>query len=115
MQDIFSSELDILHVIPDNIINKNIGNKESYDSIIKSLHEHNMNNILKLKNDNNINATCLVEKGDPDKTIVSLSKERDIDLIVIGARGLGLIKGMFIGSVTDAVLKSSPCPVFIIH
>ena len=115
LQDIFSSELDVLHVIPDIIINKNIENKDSYDSIIKALHEHNMNNLLKLNNDNNINATCLVEKGDPDKTIVSLSKERDIDLIVIGARGLGLIRGMFIGSVTDAVLKSSPCPVFIIH
>jgi len=115
LQDVFSSELDILHVIPDNIISKNIANKESCDSIIKSLNEENMINLLKIKNDNNINATCLVEKGDPDKTIVSLSKERDIDLIVIGARGLGLIKGMFIGSVTDAVLKSSPCPVFIIH
>jgi nucleotide-binding universal stress UspA family protein len=114
LQDIFSSELDILHVIPDSI-SKNIENKYSYDSIIKSLYEHNMDNILKIKNDSNINATCLVEKGAPDKTIVSLSKERDIDLIVIGARGLGLIKGMFIGSVTDAVLKSSPCPVFIIH
>jgi nucleotide-binding universal stress UspA family protein len=115
LQDVFSSELDILHVIPDSIISKNIANKESCDSIIKSLNEENMTNLMKIKNDNNINATCLVEKGAPDKTIVSLSKERDIDLIVIGARGLGLIKGMFIGSVTDAVLKSSPCPVFIIQ
>lgn len=114
LQDIFSSELDILHVIPD-IINKNIENDESYDRLIKSIYEENMKNLLKTKNDNNIIATCLVEKGDPDKTIVSISRERDIDLIVIGARGLGLIKGMLIGSVTDAVLKSSPCPVFIIH
>jgi nucleotide-binding universal stress UspA family protein len=34
---------------------------------------------------------------------------------VMGARGLGLIKGMLIGSVTDAVLKSAPCPVLVIH
>jgi nucleotide-binding universal stress UspA family protein len=115
LKDFFSSELDILHVIPDIVINKNIEIKESYDIIVKSLYEDNMNNLLKIKKDYKVDATCLVEKGDPDKTIVSISKERDIDLIVIGARGLGLIKGMFIGSVTDAVLKSSPCPVLIIH
>ena len=60
-------------------------------------------------------ASPLVDKGIPAKRIVALSEDRDIDLIVIGARGLGFIKGMLIGSVTDAVLKSSPCPVLVVH
>jgi len=56
-----------------------------------------------------------VEEGEPDRRIVSYAKEKDVDLIVIGARGLGRIEGMLIGSVTDAVLKSAPCPVLVIH
>jgi nucleotide-binding universal stress UspA family protein len=57
----------------------------------------------------------IMDQGEPHKRIVALAKEKDIDLIVMGARGLGLIKGMLIGSVTDAVLKSSPCPVLVAH
>ncbi len=57
----------------------------------------------------------IIHEGEPDKRIVSFSRENDIDLLVMGARGLGFIKGMLIGSVTDAVLKSSPCPVLVIH
>lgn len=53
--------------------------------------------------------------GNPYETISSHAKEKDVDLTIMGARGLGLIKGMLIGSVTDAVLKSSPCPVMVIH
>jgi len=56
-----------------------------------------------------------MDQGEPHKRIVALAKEKDIDLIVMGARGLGFIKGMLIGSVTDAVLKSSPCPVLVAH
>ncbi len=62
-----------------------------------------------------IKETGVIEAGEPDRRIVSFAKENDIDLIVMGARGLGLIKGMLIGGVTDAVLKSSPCPVLVIH
>jgi nucleotide-binding universal stress UspA family protein len=57
----------------------------------------------------------IIDEGEPDKKIVSFAVENNIDLIVMGARGFGFIKGMLIGSVTDAVLKSSHCPVFVVH
>jgi len=53
--------------------------------------------------------------GEPYKEIVSNAAENDMDLIIMGARGLGLIEGILLGSVTDAVLRSSPCPVIIVH
>jgi len=115
LQGLFSSELHVAHVIPDIISNKNIANIDSYKNIINALHEDNMTNILKIITEKRINGAPLVDKGIPAKRIVALSEERDIDLIVIGARGLGFIKGMLIGSVTDAVLKSSPCPVLVVH
>jgi nucleotide-binding universal stress UspA family protein len=114
LQGLLSSELHVAHVIPD-IVNKNIENTDSYKITISALHEHVMNNMLKVINKNGIKGTPLVDKGIPAKRIVALSEDRDVDLIVIGARGLGFIKGMLIGSVTDAVLKSSPCPVLVVH
>ncbi|MCK7503018.1 MAG: universal stress protein [Desulfobacterales bacterium] len=40
---------------------------------------------------------------------------KDTDLIVMGARGLSYIGGILLGSVSEAVLKSSPCPVVIVR
>lgn len=48
-------------------------------------------------------------------TINDISMERDADLIVMGARGLSYTKGVILGSVSESVIKSSPCPVMIVR
>ncbi len=65
--------------------------------------------------ENAARCTGTIEEGEPYEKIVSFAQQNSIDLIVTGARGLGLIEGMLIGSVTDAVLKSSHCPVLVLH
>jgi nucleotide-binding universal stress UspA family protein len=47
--------------------------------------------------------------------INSLAEKTNADLIVMGARGLSYIEGLMLGSVSEAVIKSSPCPVMIIR
>jgi nucleotide-binding universal stress UspA family protein len=32
-------------------------------------------------------------------------------MIVLGARGLGLVKSLLLGSTTDRVIRRAPCPV----
>ena len=53
-------------------------------------------------------------EGDLVEEIVKKSKEDGFDLIVMGARGSGRLKKLFIGSVSDGVIKNAPCPVLII-
>jgi nucleotide-binding universal stress UspA family protein len=50
----------------------------------------------------------------PDRAIVSTAGEKDIDLIVMGARGLRGFGSFIIGSVTKLVAINSPRPVLII-
>ncbi len=60
-------------------------------------------------------AEGIVRSGVAHKVIGELCGERDADLIVMGARGLSYIGGILLGSVSEAVLKSSPCPVVIVR
>ena len=51
---------------------------------------------------------------DPAKRIIDLAKEIEADTIVIGNRGLGTAGAFLLGSVSTAVVKHAPCPVFVI-
>lgn len=114
LADIFNATLDVLHIFPSYKIQE-IGTPDDRDRAIKEMQENAKGRLDRFLGDAGIAKPGIIEKGEPYKKIVSFSKENDIDLIVMGARGLGLIKGMLIGSVTDVVLKSSPCPIFVIH
>ncbi len=52
--------------------------------------------------------------GDDGKKIVEISKRNDFDLIVIGSRGMGSVKEIFLGSTSNYVLHKSTKPVLIV-
>jgi len=115
LRNVFSSKLYVLNILPSYAIKKKMKKCKDYDRAIKELFEQTSSSLNKFLKDYDIKDSGMIEQAEPDKRIVSFSIEKDIDLIVMGARGLSFIKGMIIGSVTDAVLKSSPCPVLVIH
>lgn len=57
--------------------------------------------------------TELIE-GNTVEEIVKKSKEGQFNLIVMGARGLTTIKKLFIGSISEGVIKNASCPVLIV-
>lgn len=63
-------------------------------------------------------AGCPVEghelSGDPAEAIMAFAVDNDADLIVIGNKGLGGVKGM-LGSVPSKIVKQSPCSVLIVN
>jgi nucleotide-binding universal stress UspA family protein len=52
-----------------------------------------------------------IMEGQPHDELVKYAHTRDIDMIVLGVRGHGLVKTLFLGSTTDRVIRNSPCPV----
>jgi nucleotide-binding universal stress UspA family protein len=63
---------------------------------------------------NGIDFTEKITDGHEAEEIVGFSVEKNFDLIVIGARGLGSIKEVFLGSVSNGVLHKSKIPVLIV-
>lgn len=47
--------------------------------------------------------------------VVRFSTERDIELIVIGARGRNNLIDMLSGSTATGVVRAAPCDVFVVH
>jgi nucleotide-binding universal stress UspA family protein len=54
-------------------------------------------------------------EGDAVDSIVKLVKERDVDLLVVGNRGLNSLAGRFLGSVPAALSHRAPCDVLIVR
>ena len=113
----FSSddEITILHVISWVPFKYD---KESYYSSLKQIKQEigpkildSTANILKPVRAKIV--TKIID-GSPEKYIVNVAVDSDMDMIVMGARGLKGIKSLIIGSITRSVTLNSPKPVLVI-
>ena len=57
----------------------------------------------------------LLADGDPAREIVRIARRRDVDLVVLGARGLRTIGRLLLGSVSETVLHHLDRPVVIVR
>ncbi len=53
-------------------------------------------------------------EDDPAEAIITVAETRNVDLIVMGTRGLGKIKGMLQGSQSQKVVVHAVCPVLLV-
>jgi len=56
---------------------------------------------VRKKGGQHIEATVM--EGDPAERIIAYAKDHDVDMIVMGNRGLGSFKGLLLGSVSNKV------------
>lgn len=61
-----------------------------------------------------VSVKSVFEVGSPGPAVLAVAKKYDADLIVMGSRGLGLLKGIFLGSVSSYVTSHATCPVLIV-
>ncbi|WP_447971474.1 universal stress protein [Nitrospira sp. M1] len=55
-----------------------------------------------------------LEEGTPAERILALAQQIKADLIILGARGVGQLKELVLGSVSHRVLTYAPCPVLLV-
>jgi len=89
----------------------------------RMLQEENKNerkkileNALKFFKDKGINARTIFREGHPAETIVEVGCGEGFDFIVIGSRGLGGLKRVMLGSVSNAVVQQADkCSVIVVR
>lgn len=120
LASLFRAGLHIAHIIPSYLIKEKWGTwkklgqeeREKFDMVMR---EEAGSRLKAFCRDRGTEREGEVYQGAPAKIIASIAEERKCDLIVMGARGLSYLQSILVGSTTEAVLKSSPCPVFIVH
>ena len=56
-----------------------------------------------------------LEEGPEAESILNIAKKCQADLILMGTRGHGTLKGLLVGSVSRKVIHHSSCPVMVVH
>jgi nucleotide-binding universal stress UspA family protein len=54
------------------------------------------------------------ETGSPAVVILDFATTNDMDMIVMGSRGLGIVKGVLLGSVSQYIVEQAKCPVLVV-
>ena len=116
----FSADLHIVHSIPSHTIKSRWAVWEAIGEADKDRFDRHMQaeaeaELARMIGKAGIQYSGEVLHGNPAETICDRAEKGGYDLVVMGARGLSYIQGMLIGSTTEAVLRSSPCPVLIVH
>ena len=56
-----------------------------------------------------------VAQGKPSAEIVRFARESQIDMIVLGTHGKGMLDQALFGSTTERVVRRAPCPVLTVR
>ena len=57
----------------------------------------------------------VVRHGSPARAVVEAAAELDVDLVVVGRRGLGGFRGLLLGSVSRRVVEHAGRVVLVVH
>ena len=99
-------ERKMLRVSVDNL-------KEKYQQVATESKEQ-MKAVIQKLHAEDIEISYLLRKGKPADTIIDVSAEEKVDLIVICTDGRDNLKDFVTGTITEQVINHAPCPVLVI-
>jgi nucleotide-binding universal stress UspA family protein len=114
------SELHVVYVEPLPDFMKNDAGTPGYDrQLYKMIEGEGLETLRKLvwrvKVASGSVAEAHLRMGAVAEEIVTLADELEVDLIIVGSRGLRGIKRALAGSVSESVFRQARCPVMVVR
>ncbi|SKC64960.1 Nucleotide-binding universal stress protein, UspA family [[Eubacterium] yurii] len=109
----FGSELIVITVVSD-IVALNVDYKIDIISQNIASAEQMLKQIELDFKDSNIKLTTMYKVGDITREIVEQAEKSDVDLIVMGSRGLGMLSRTFLGSISHKVINNTDRSVLVV-
>ena len=69
----------------------------------------------KMAEEQGCTAIDLISYGEAASRIIEIAEEKNVDVIVMGSRGMSGLKRLFVGSTSDKVTRQARCPVLIVR
>ena len=107
------SELIVITVVSD-IVALNVDYKIDIISQNIASAEQMLKQIELDFKDSNIKLTTMYKVGDITREIVEQAEKSDVDLIVMGSRGLGMLSRTFLGSISHKVINNTDRSVLVV-
>jgi nucleotide-binding universal stress UspA family protein len=106
----YGADLIVLYIVPTNLKSSEIFDlaKQNGQKIVDEVkHEASARRL-------NVQTELLWDVGSITKAIVEYSEKNNVNLIVLGTRGISGIKRMLLGSTASGVVTYSHCPVMVV-
>lgn len=120
-----AKEVIVLHVIDDREIPAFIGPDEGVpvsgiqmEKIISMMEDNAKNEARAIElelQESGFDVTVRIERGMPLREILRVEEEEDVSIIIVGSHGKSLVKEVFLGSVSEQVIRKSQKPVLVIR
>jgi nucleotide-binding universal stress UspA family protein len=115
MSKVYDAELYALHVIRADVDLFGQHETSEFMTRMRSEGEKYLNKVKFNANEKNIQIkTEMISSIDIARGIVDYAEENNIDLIVVGTRGISGFKKLLLGSVASHVVTYAHCPVLVV-
>ncbi len=113
----FSADLHLLHVVVlDEYSNLDEGGRDQLEQLQATSEERRRELLEKSSGNHDVSVTPILVRGiDPDEVIVETASDLGCDLIVMGTHGRRGLSHLFLGSVAERVVRTSPAPVLTLR
>lgn len=115
----FESEIHLAHVIELPIYKElrkpaKEGEEKNLQDLRDGINEK-LANMVPKETYNWCTLKTILLDGQPYKELTKYAELHDIDLIILGVRGLSLVDTLYLGSTTDRVARGASCPVLSVR
>ncbi|GGP08141.1 universal stress protein [Oceanobacillus neutriphilus] len=107
------SIIDVIYVIDYEKSKTDVLHANSSEAIDVERRKKN-SKVIQFLQEENANFKTTILRGKPGPEIVRYANDQEVDIIVIGSRGLNTLQEMVLGSVSHKVMKRAHCPALIV-
>jgi nucleotide-binding universal stress UspA family protein len=82
---------------------------------VRERREHLAQELVERGRDVGVDVSFLIWTGDPGDMIVAAAEAEHADMVLVGSHGRGVVGRLFLGSVSEHVVRNAPCPVLVVR
>lgn len=109
----YDSTLFLMYVV-DKSIGLDFFDRSEYLKLLREYGKKVLEKAQNISQKNALKAKPIIKDGNVSKEILKFAKDEQINLIVVGSKGLGATLRFLLGSVSSKIANQAICPVLII-